>query len=375
MIRKRHLHQSAVIALLIVMTATATFGAEEAPKSSAPMKNLTTNLVYKAKPRRTLTVYYPDGWKPSDKRSALVIFRCNIPEQREHFRRLGMVIVKPQTAPVNSGQLPKQSLEKIASLPRPRHQVEDTKSSIRYLRANAATLGIDPEKIVATGTSGGGDLALQASINRSFEDATDDLSISPKPDALLLYCPAFDGIDIWFVKTETLLAKTKEEAPAFVGHLEEFARSTPEGYSAPLDHRVELIKQAETLGRREGIADEEIAKFQKVLELFNERDWQLLNPVADALEMSASRILTKEPLPPTLIMHGDRDHLLEYQQAFVAHARKTGQQFELKIFEGAGHSFMMQPYFEKPSTQVAEQFLRKHGYLPSSDAKPVDSSE
>lgn len=365
--------QSAVVGLLIIILTTSAFGAEDAP--AVPVPTVTKKLVFKEKPRRTLTVYYPDGWKPSDKRSALVIFRCNIPEQREHFRRLGMVIVKPQTAPVNSGQLPKLSLEKIASLPRPRHQVEDTKSSIRFLRANAANLGIDPEKIVATGTSGGGDLALQASINRSFEDATDDLSISPKPDALLLYCPAFDGIDIWFVKTETLLSKTKEEAPAFVSHLVEFARSTPEGYSVPLDHRVELVKQAETIGKREGIAEEEIARFQKVLELFNVRDWQLLHPVSDALKMSASRILSKEPLPPTLIMHGDRDHLLEYQQAFVAHAREAGQQFELKMFEGAGHSFMMQPFFEKPSTQLAEQFLRKHGYLPNAGAAPVDSSD
>ena len=74
---------------------------------------------------------------------------------------------------------------------------------------------------------------------------------------------------------------------------------------------MELIKQAVTLGKREGIADEEIARFQKVLELFNARDWQLLHPVADALKMSASRILPKGPLPPTLIMHGDRDHLLK----------------------------------------------------------------
>lgn len=375
MTRKRRPIPSAVAGLLMFSMATSAFGDEDSPGASAPKALLTKTLVYKANPRRTLTVYYPDGWKPSDRRSALVIFRCNIPVQREHFRRLGMVIVKPQTAPVNSGQLPKLSLEKIASLPRPRHQVEDTKSAIRFLRANAATLGIDSQKLVATGTSGGADLALQASINRSFDDATDDLSISPRPDALLLYCPAFDGIDIWFVKSETLQARTKKEAPAFVAHLKEFARSTPDGYSVPLDHRVELIKKAMTLGKREGIADEEIARFQRVLELFNSRDWQLLHPVTDALKMSASRILPKEPLPPTLIMHGDRDHLLNYQQAFVAHARGAGQQFELKVFKGAGHSFMLQPVFQEPSTQQAEQFLRQHGYLPNASAEDVDSPE
>ncbi|MGZ0174034.1 MAG: alpha/beta hydrolase [Planctomycetales bacterium] len=375
MTRGRRPITAVFVGVLTVVAASSAFGDEGTPRTSEPTAIPTKTLVYKVKPHRTLTVYYPDGWKPSDKRSTLVILRCNIPVQREHFRRLGMVIVKPQTAPVNSGQLPKLSLQKIASLPRPRHQVEDTKSAVRFLRANAATLGIDSKKIVATGTSGGGDLALQASINRSFEDANDDLSISPRPDALVLFCPAFDGIDIWFVKTETLLQRTKEDAPAFVAHMKKFARSTPEGYSVPLDHRVELIKQAATLGKREGIDDEEIARFQKVLELFNVRDWQLLHPVADALKMSASRILPKGPLPPTLIMHGDRDHLLKYQQAFVAHAREAGQQFELKVFKGAGHSFMMQPVFEKPSTQEAEQFLRQHGYLPNVGVDAVDSPE
>ena len=89
------------------------------------------------------------------------------------------------------------------------HQVEDTKSAIRFVRTNAGRLGVDPQRIVATGTSGGGDLALQSFLNRTFEDPQDDRSISPRPNALVLYCPAFDGIDIWFVKTETILQKTK----------------------------------------------------------------------------------------------------------------------------------------------------------------------
>ena len=190
-------------------------GDEDSASAAETITSQPNTFVYKAKPRRTLTVYYPDHWKPNDKRTALVIFRCNIPAQREHFRRLGMVIIKPQLAAVNSGQLPKLSLDEIAELPRPRNQVEDTKSVIRYLRANVDSLGIDPQRIVATGTSGGGDLALQSCINQTFEDSNDDQSVSHRPDALVLYCPAFDGIDIWFVKTDTLLERTKEDAPTF----------------------------------------------------------------------------------------------------------------------------------------------------------------
>lgn len=351
------------VALLAPPGSESVVGDDKASSQSASV--VTKTFVYKPKPKRTMTVFYPDGWKASDRRSALVIFRCQIPFQREYFRRLGMVIIKPQLAPVNSGQLPKMSLDEIRSLPRPRHQVEDTKSAIRYLRTHAESLGIDPRRIVATGTSGGGDLALQSCINESFEDSNDDRSVPHGPNGLVLYCPAFDGIDIWFVRTEELLRRTRDEAAAFLPHLNRFTRHTPEGYSVPLDHRANLVKLAEQLGREEGIDAEQIARFQKVLQLFNERDWQLLHPVDDALKMSASRILPKEPLPPTLILLGDRDHLTQYQNAFITKARKAGQQFDLKLYQGGGHSFMTQPAFEEPSTRDVESFLVEYGFLPA----------
>ena len=62
-------------------------------------------------------------------------------------------------------------------------------------------------------------------------------------------------------------------------------------------------------------------------------------------------------------MFGDRDHLYEHQTAFVDHARKLGKEFRLKVFEGAGHSFMMQPAFLGPSTREVETFLQELNYL------------
>lgn len=323
----------------------------------------TTRLIYKQQPRRTLTVYFPDDWKASDKRSALVIFRCRIPEQREHFRKLGMVIIKPQLAAVNSGKLRGMTLAEIAKAPKPRNQVEDTKSVIRYLRINAGKLGIAADRIVATGTSGGGDLALQSYINAAFEDPQDDKAVSHRPNALVLYCPAFDGIDIWHVKTKSLIEKTKAEAPSYLPLLTKFIKNTTDEYAQPLNHRADLIKLAATLGKEKGIDDSEIKSFQETLQMFNERDWQLLQPAEEALQMSASRILSKEPLPPTLVMFGDRDHLYEYQSKFVARAKSLGQKFQLKIYKHGGHSFMLQPAFLESSTQEVESFLRKNHFL------------
>lgn len=354
---------SIVFVLLFTSFSTdLSYGDEDSKTEKDRVKTIA--FVYKQEPRRALTVYYPNGWKATDKRSALVIFRCNIPEQREHFRKLGMVIIKPQLAAVNSGKLPGMSLEEIAKAAKPRNQVEDTKSVIRYLRQNAGQLGLDPGRIVATGTSGGGDLALQSYINKAFEDPQDDKSVSHRPNALVLYCPAFDGVDIWYVKTELLLEKTKVDAPSYLPLLTKFIKNTTDQYATPLSHRADLIKLAATLGNQGGIDEPEIKSFQAIMQMFNERDWQLLHPAEEALKMSASRILTKEPLPPTLIMFGERDHLYEYQTKFVAKAESLGQEFQIKIYKGGGHGFMLQPAFLEPSTQEVETFLRKLEYLP-----------
>ena len=121
-----------------------------------------------------------------------------------------------------------------------------------------------------------------------------------------------------------------------------------------------MIELATTLG----IDEAETKKFQEILGLFNNRDWQLLAPIEDALKMSASRILTKKPLPPTIFLFGDRDHLKVPQEAFIKRARELGQQFEMKIHKGGGHSFMMQPAFQEPSTQDVQEFLEKLRLLP-----------
>lgn len=324
----------------------------------------TEKRVYKRSPQRSLVVHFPDEWKASDRRPALVIYRCRIPEQREHFRKRGMVIIKPQLAPVNSGNLPKMTLDEIREAAKPRQQVEDAKSVIRYLRIHATELGIDPNKIVATGTSGGGDLALQTQINSAFEDPLDDHTISHRPDALVLYCPAFDGINIWFVKRSDFVPVVRETAPSFLPLLDQFVKKVDEDYLQPLDHREAMIQQAAELGRDRKLPEAEVKSFQKALEQFNERDWQLLHPVADALKMSASRILTRDPLPPTIILYGTRDHLHQHQTAFVEKAKSLGQKFELQVYQGGGHSFMTQPAFVQTSTQRVERFLRQHKMLP-----------
>jgi len=71
--------------------------------------------------------------------------------------------------------------------------VADGKSAIRFLRQNSKKLNIDKEKIVASGGSAGGHLAAAAATVPGLNDPIDDLKVSAKPNALVLFNPVFDN--------------------------------------------------------------------------------------------------------------------------------------------------------------------------------------
>lgn len=70
--------------------------------------------------------------------------------------------------------------------------VRDGKSAIRYIRANAAELGIDPEKIVAAGGSAGGHIAVCTAVIDGYNEEGEDPAVSFVPNALVLFNPVVD---------------------------------------------------------------------------------------------------------------------------------------------------------------------------------------
>ncbi|UMB59188.1 GDSL-type esterase/lipase family protein [Lutibacter sp. A80] len=70
--------------------------------------------------------------------------------------------------------------------------VEDGKSAIRWVRENAKKLNIDPNKIVASGGSAGGHVALTTALIDGFENANENLSVSSIPNAVVGYNPVLD---------------------------------------------------------------------------------------------------------------------------------------------------------------------------------------
>jgi acetyl esterase len=71
--------------------------------------------------------------------------------------------------------------------------VEDAKSAMRFIRKNAWLFGIDPDKILAAGASAGGHLAVSTGTLKGFNAKSDDLSISSRPTAAVLFCPVYDN--------------------------------------------------------------------------------------------------------------------------------------------------------------------------------------
>lgn len=79
----------------------------------------------------------------------------------------------------------------------PIESVKDARSAIRWLRKNAESLKIDPEKIVVGGQSAGGQLTLSTALMDDINEDTDDLNVSPVPNAMLLYSSSVNMMEAW----------------------------------------------------------------------------------------------------------------------------------------------------------------------------------
>ena len=133
-----------------------------------------------------LIVHYPSDWKETDKRPAIVFFFGGgwtggkieqFEPQANHLASRGMVAVRADyRVKSRHGVTPKEC-------------VEDAKDAVRWMRQNAAKLGVDPERIVAAGGSAGGHIAACTAFTPDLNAEGEDAKISSKPNALVLFNP------------------------------------------------------------------------------------------------------------------------------------------------------------------------------------------
>jgi acetyl esterase/lipase len=150
-------------------------------------------LVYKKVGNVDLHLYVvkPAGWQPTDHRPAMVFIHgggwvvgsvAQFNDQSKYLASRGMVCV----------QVEYRLLARANHNP-PTICCEDAKSAMRYVRSHAGELGVDPDRIGAAGGSAGGQLAAFTALVPGQDDPHDDLSVSPKPNALVLFFPVLDN--------------------------------------------------------------------------------------------------------------------------------------------------------------------------------------
>lgn len=173
---------------LVFLASATTFAADAKPKAAF----LGEARIYKQVDGRDLRLFIvkPDDWKATDQRPALVLFHgggwtggtpTQFNDQTAYLAKRGLVCVQVEYRLVKDIPGP------------PINCVRDAKSAMRWVRGHAAELGIDPKRIGAGGGSAGGHLAAFVGMVEGNDDPVDDLKISPKAAALVLFNPVFDN--------------------------------------------------------------------------------------------------------------------------------------------------------------------------------------
>lgn len=163
------------------------------PLSAAEPSGIETHLYKKVEGRELkLTVQKPAVWQATDKRPAVVFFHgggwvggkpVQFSQHSEYLAGRGLVCV----------QVEYRLLKDSPADTSPLVCIQDAKSAMRWVRSHAPELGIDPARIAAGGGSAGGHLAAFTGMVEGLDDPKDDLSVSAKANALLLYNPVFDN--------------------------------------------------------------------------------------------------------------------------------------------------------------------------------------
>lgn len=149
-------------------------------------------IVYKKVQDRELHLYLfePANLKPTDRRPCLVLVHgggwTGLEPRRvfpfaDHFAKLGLLGISVEYRLVT-----KDSSNTVFDC------VKDGRSAVRYVRAHAAELGIDPQKITVSGESAGAHIASGTALFDNVNESGEATDIPCAPNALILLYPVID---------------------------------------------------------------------------------------------------------------------------------------------------------------------------------------
>ena len=178
-----------------------------------PKINADETVIYKQTPQTDLKlwIFYPDNYKKNDAAACIVFFfgggwNAGTPEQfveqSKYLQQRGMVAIIADYR-VRS----RHDTSAIYSL-------KDAKSAIRWVRENSKRIGINPNKIVGSGGSAGGHLAAATGTIKLFDEEFENLKISSKPNAMVLFNPVLilsppDGFEDTYNMTQERISNLK----------------------------------------------------------------------------------------------------------------------------------------------------------------------
>jgi acetyl esterase/lipase len=149
--------------------------------------------VYKTVGNRDLKLHIvrPDGWKATDRRSAIVFFHgggwvngkpTQFNDHSVYFASRGLVCIQVE-----------YRLVKGTDKAPPLVCIQDARSSMRWVRSHAEELGINRARIASAGGSAGGHLAAHVGMVDLLDDPSDDKKVPAKSNAMLLFNPVLDN--------------------------------------------------------------------------------------------------------------------------------------------------------------------------------------
>jgi acetyl esterase/lipase len=192
--------------------------------------------------------------------------------------------------------------------------IADCKSAIRFIKQHAEALQVDTNNIIISGESAGGHLAACMFLLDGYNDKNDDVSISVKPKALVLYNPVVNLATPIFLKYMDAALVTKK---------------------LPMPDSIHLYNTY-------------AARAAAISPLFS----------------------VKEKLPPTLLINGEDDVTTPavYAKAFADTLKKYNTEIDIQLLPKTGHAFAV-PHYKYSETvavqaiQAADDFLVKHGFI------------